>query len=207
MDALMERQDRSRFLVGRAQEGDRSAFDELADRYRPRIQSLLRARLGEHLRSRVDVEDLLQEVLLRAFSSFRQFEWSEDESLFRWLAIIARNLVLEVARREKREMLLPSDQDLAAEDVSAQRTLARKERFLRLRDAINNLDPAHREVILLARIRRLPIREVAVRIGRTPRATTQLLLRASRQLREKFGNTESLGLGDQTLLDEEVEES
>lgn len=203
----MERQDSSRFLVGKAQDGDRSAFDEIAERYRPRILALLRARLGEHLGTRVDVEDLLQEIFLRAFSSFRQFEWFEDESLFRWLATIARNLVLEVARREKREMLLPSDHDFAAEDVSAWRTLARKERFLRLRDAINSLDPAHRQVILLARIQRLPIREVADRIGRTPRATTQLLLRASRQLREKFGNTESLGLGSQSLLDEEVEES
>jgi RNA polymerase sigma-70 factor (ECF subfamily) len=206
MDAPMDRQDRSQFLVDRAQEGDRSAFDELAERYRSRIVSLLRSRLGDHLRYRVDVEDLVQEVLLRAFSSFRQFQWSTDESLFRWLATIARNLVLEVARREKREMLLPSDQDIVAEEVSPPHALARKERFARLRDAIESLDPAHRDVILLARIQRLPISEVADRIGRTPRATTQLLLRALRRLRDRFGNTENFSLGDQSLLDQEAED-
>ena len=200
----MDKQDRSQVLVARAQEGDRAAFDELVDRYRARVASLLRARLGGYLRTRVDVEDLLQEVFLRAFSCLTQFRWSEDEALFRWLSTIAGNVVHEIARIEKRELLLPSDENLDTREVSPTRAFARHDRFDRLRTALDGLKPEYREVILLARIQRLPIKDVADRIGRPPRATTQLLLRALKKLKSSFGDTESLSLPDRSLLDEEV---
>ncbi len=203
MGIVMEQQDSSRILVSRAQEGDRAAFDQLVERYRPRIATLLRARLGEYLRARVDVDDLIQEVLLRAFSSLPQFRWSEDEAVFRWLSTIARNVVYEVARREKRDILLPSDEDLAASEAGASRIAERRERFDRLHSALQRLKSDHREVILLARIRRLPIREVAGRMDRTPDAIAQLLRRALQKLKSEFGDTESLSLPARSLLDPE----
>ena len=57
MDVIMDELERSRALVEKAQQGDRTAFDRLVERYRERLVSLIRASLGSYLRSRVDVED------------------------------------------------------------------------------------------------------------------------------------------------------
>ena len=154
------------------------------------------------LRSRLDIDDLLQEVFLRACSSLPRFQWSGEESFFRWLSGIARNVVHEAARREKRELILPLEGQLEAPDLSGSRALAREYRFERLKAAIGRLKPEHRDVILLARIQRLPIREVAERLGRTPDAAVQLLRRALKSLKGEFGDTESLGLPDRSLLEE-----
>jgi RNA polymerase sigma-70 factor (ECF subfamily) len=202
MDAVMEAEEKSQILVERAREGDRPAFDELVKRYRGRIAGHIKARLGGYLRSRVDVDDLLQEVLLRAFSSLSQFHWSGDQAFFRWLGTIARNVVHEVARREQRELILPSEDVLEAREISPRHALERGERFDRLEKAIERLTPEHREVILMARIRRLPIQEVAARMNRTPDAIAQLLRRALKKLKSEFGDTESLSLPDRSLLDD-----
>ena len=70
------------------------------------------------------------------------------------------------------------------------------ERFDRLQEALDSLVPDQREVILLARIERVPMAEVAVRLRRSPGAVAQLLWRALKNLREQFGDTESLHLPD-----------
>ena len=202
MGTIMERQDAAEILVRKAQAGDREAFERLVEGYRGRIASLLHARLGEVLRSRLDVDDLLQEVLLRAFSSLIRFQWSGDDSFFRWLTGIVRNVVHEAARREKRELILPLEGRLEAPNLTGSHALAREDRFERLKAAIGRLKPEHRDVILLARIQRLPIREVAERLGRTPDAAVQLLRRALKSLKGEFGDTESLGLPDRSLLEE-----
>lgn len=202
MDAVMDREIDARELVSRARDGDRAAFEELVDRYRGRIAAFLRSRLGEELSRRVDMEDLLQEVFLRAYTSLGRFHWAGDDAFFRWLSVIARHAIHEAARRHGRELLLPSDADLSSAEISPFRVLRRAERMARLRMALDRLKPAHREVILLARIQRLPVREVAERMGRSPNATTQLLLRALEKLKAAFGDTESLSLPDERLIEE-----
>ena len=64
----------------------------------------------------------------------------------------------------------------------------------RLETALAGLRPDYREVIILARIREPPIKEIARTTGRTPEAVSMLLLRALRQLKKYFGNTDSFTL-------------
>jgi RNA polymerase sigma-70 factor (ECF subfamily) len=202
MDALMEDHDKSQILVEKAQTGDRAAFDALVERYQDRVRAFLQSQLGDYLRTRVDIEDLLQEVLLRAFRCLPRFRWSGDDAFLRWVSRIARNHVYEVARREGKVLVLPCDEGIVAEGDPPSHALRRSERFDRLKKTLGNLKPHYREVIELARIRRLPIREVAARMGRTPPATSQLLQRALQELKAQFGETDSLSLPDRSLLDE-----
>ena len=203
MDVLMDELERSQVLVARAQEGNRAAFDRLVERYRDRLVSVLRASLGDYLRRRVDVDDLLQEVLIRAFSSLSRFQWSEDEAFIRWLRVIARNVVYEVARKQNRELLLAEEDPLDPRQLSPERSVRRLERLERLQAALGRLKPEYREVIQLARIQRLALGEVAERMGRTPNAITLLLRRALHKLKGEFGDTESLHLPDQFLREHE----
>ena len=92
---------------------------------------------------------------------------------------------------------------LKARAASPSKELRRDERFERLKAALSRLKPDYRKVIFLARVRELPMRDVASRMGRSLNATSVLLYRALMKLQEAFGATESLNLPDRRLEYEE----
>ena len=125
------------------------------------------------------------------------------ESFRRWLEGIAANFILHSARTyaRKREIRIQRDPaaNPAVNDVSPSRNERRNERFGRLKRSVDDLSSDYRTVIRLSRIEGLRISEVAERMGRSPSAVKNLLLRAMKQLRESFGETESLSLPDRHL--------
>ena len=188
-------------LIELARGGDRAAFDRLAARLRDRLEGLILTRLGTTLRRQADLEDLLQETLLRAFRSIERYEKRDEDSFFRWLGGIANHVILETARRFRRELIMGLDDAVPAGGVTQSRAAQRDERFARLQAAFDTLSDDHRAVILLARIERLPMAEVARRMDRSPEAVSQLLWRALKKLKETFGSTDSFHLPDRQLED------
>ena len=89
--------------------------------------------------------------------------------------------------------------------VSPSRAQRRDERFDRLESSLNSLSPEYRDVVRLARIEGLSIMAIAERLDRTPDSVRNLLLRAMKQLRQSFGDTESLGLPDRAIEDKGAE--
>ena len=181
-------------LILSAQEGDRSALDMLTARYYDRLLRFIRSKLGPGLESHIDVEDVAQETFARAFKSLRSFSWRGDDSFLHWLNRIAVNRINETARRANRSLIIPLVGDVPGTGPTQSSAMRRQERFDRLQEALQALSPDHRRVILLARVERLPIKEVAARIQRSPEATTQLLWRAMQNLRSQFGETDSMHL-------------
>ncbi len=59
---------------------------------------------------------------------------------------------------------------------------------------LRTLSPEHQTVLELSRMEGQSIRKIAERMGRSESAVKNLLLRATRKLRESFGDTQSLGL-------------
>ena len=80
------------------------------------------------------------------------------------------------------------------DEPSPSRSMRRGERFDRLEAALDNLSPDQRQVVELARLRGMPIKEIASRMQRSPDAVSHLLSRALKNLKETFGDTESLAL-------------
>ena len=153
-------------LVERARGGDHSAFEQLVEAERPRLEALVRSRLGLRLRSEVDVEDIVQETLLQAFRSIARFRWQGEQSFIRWLAGIAENVI----RKEHRGWVQRSKVRLEPdpiEQTSPSKNLRRHERFDRLEQALKGLSEDHREVIILARIERLRVNDIARRMERS----------------------------------------
>ena len=204
MHMVMEAEDRAKSLVEQAKAGDRAAFDTLLRDYQPRLERLVAARLGRQLRETVETEDILQEALLRAFRSLATFEWQRDDAFFAWLAGIVKNVIRTASQKGGRHRWIELETDVAATHTSPSKGLRREERFDRLQEALGKLSADHREVILLARIERLRIKEIAERMGRSPEATKQLLVRALRKLKGCFGETESLGLPERRLGEDET---
>jgi RNA polymerase sigma-70 factor (ECF subfamily) len=199
MTVQMEESKTEQQLVERARRGDREAFDELARRNRTSLLSFIRTRLGPRVREETEAEDVLQETHLKAIKSIGDFEWRGDRSFFKWLATIAEYVIRGFGRSKKQHPVV-LDNDPVCSDPSPSRMARREERFDRLESALGSLTGDNRKVVELARIKGLPIVEVARRMDRSPGAIRHLLIRALHKLRDSFGeDTESLGLPGRVL--------
>lgn len=201
MNIAMLDEARERQLVERVQKGDRGALEEVFAALRERLLATIRTRMSPGVRQRIDPEDVLQDTFIRAFHSFGRFEWRGEDSLRRWLEAIATHVALDVARHEGRRKVLQIDRDIKGRDPSPSRAMRRQERFERLRESMETLSQDYQTVLKLSRMERLPVKEIAQRMGRSESAVKNLLLRATRQLRQTFGDTESLNLGDEHFED------
>jgi RNA polymerase sigma-70 factor (ECF subfamily) len=206
-------------LIAAAKGGDRNAFDGLAGSFRPGLEAFLRRQAGRRVQEKVEIDDLLQETFLRAFRSIGRFEGEDEAAFAGWLRTIAEHVVLDQARKlragdgllgrqvslDRRDEEGTGDAegpDLAAVGESPMVLLRREERFDRLKRVLGKLRPDHARVIFLARVRGLPMKDVALEMGRTPEAVSMLLMRALIKLKAAFGETESLHLPDRSLEEE-----
>jgi RNA polymerase sigma-70 factor (ECF subfamily) len=204
-----------RALIDKATRGSRESFDQLLGLHRPRLEALIRLRMGAWLRSQVEVEDVLQETSLEAFRSVGTFQWTGDGSFGKWLGGIAEHVIHTNLRKWKARKRRPGQAarpdgpgvdagnttslSFAGKATTPLNALLREERFSRLEKAIGSLKASHREVIILARVRGLPLREIAAQMGSTPKAVSMLLVRAQRSLRAAFGHTDSFSLPARSL--------
>jgi len=179
-----------------ARAGSRSAFERITEKHRRDLLRYAASRIGPVLRGRLEPEDIVQDTLLKAYQGLDRFQWKGPESLGRWLRGIAEHLIRNAARNggaggaEIRSISL----EPASQDPSPSRQARREERFERLQEALRHLSPEHREAIECARIRAMSIRQIAERMGRSEGAVKKLLARALEKLRDRFGDTVSLGL-------------
>jgi len=163
---------------------------ERLDGHGRRLRLLVAHLAGRAVRARVEPEDLVQEVYLRALSAPEAWPAPEpgDAALGRWLARVARHVVVDAARAiraAKRDAptgrLAPSAWSRVgpAARVPGPRTLAQAaEGERRLLAAYERLAPEHRRVIGLRQFRGLSAREAAARMGRSEPAVHSLYRRA-----------------------------
>ncbi len=163
-------------LLVAAQAGEGWAFDELFRTWNGPMSGFVRAR------GRVDVEDVVNDVFLKAFSSIGSF--SGDESAFRsWLFRIARNRVIDEFRKQGRSVdtaALTHAEAVTGGDVvvDAERNFG-DERVVRL---LAQLTDEQREVLALRFVADLTIDQIAHITGRRRGAVKQLQRRALRRL-------------------------
>ncbi len=183
-------------LLGAAQGGDREALEQLLERHQARIY-----RFGMTMcRDPEDAEDILQETLLAMARGVRDFRGAA--SISTWLYTVARSFCIKKRRRSK---FAPEERSLDTDTHSEVMALAdtgrspdelligkQTERALEL--AIDALEPAYREVLILRDVEGLTAPEVADVLGITPQAVKSRLHRARSAVRQ--GVAEALGAGD-----------
>lgn len=130
-------------------EGDGNAFNTLASRYLPELRLLLLK-----LTQDGDVaDDLVQEVLLKAYLALSRQSYAEKQKVKGWLLTIAKNSFLDHRRRERRRNSIVCPMELSslqvADEASEQLQLVyEKEQRLDLVEAsLPHLVPAQREVV------------------------------------------------------------
>ena len=94
-------------LLSRVRAGDAEAAEELVRRYEPTLRRMVHVRLvSDRLRRLFDAEDICQSVLASFFvrAALGQFELATPEDLLKLLATMARNKVVNKARRADMSM-------------------------------------------------------------------------------------------------------
>jgi len=150
---------------------------------------------GRAVRTRIEIDDLVQEVFLRAVTSADSLPAAEpgDAPLWRYLARLARNTVIDAARsiralkrsgntlplaRSDWSRAGPSASQILAETAGPYTRLVAGETSRLLQERFQALAPEHRRVIGLRQFEGLSARETATRMGRSETAVHSLYRRA-----------------------------
>lgn len=175
-------------LVARIQAGDRRSMDTLYLRYRDRLILSIRCRLGPHLRSRLESEDILQSVFKDVIEDIEHFEQRGPWSLNRYLHTCVLNKIRRkaeyhgAAKRTGEVPLTDSIMERLPEAPLEEPGYLDSERFERLERGLSRLPEDMREVVVLRRVEELSNQEAARALGKTPEATSKLYNRALARL-------------------------
>lgn len=182
--------------------GDRDAVNRLLDRHRRALHRMVQLRLDQKIQRRVDVSDVVQDVLLEASRRLRDYLQSPTMPFHLWLRHIARDRIIDAHRRHRvsakrsvdheRPMFAPGATDrstleLAAQFCDPERTpasaVAHKEMARRVETAMAQLDDPDCEIIMMRHYEHLSNQEAAIALGLTEPAASMRYLRAIRRLR------------------------
>jgi RNA polymerase sigma-70 factor (ECF subfamily) len=159
-------------LVKRCQVGDTGAFDELVTRYRTRVFSMI----YNMVHSEQDAWDLAQDSFVKAWKSIKRFRGRS--SFYTWLYRIVMNVTIDWVRKKQVKAgaaefndatqlkeIDPASRTVPKADALPYETMERGEIRARIDQAIAQLTPEHRAVILMKEIEEMQYHEIAEALG------------------------------------------
>ena len=154
----------------------------LVDKYKEGVYAFVYAELGDFQ----DAQDVTQEVFLQAYRKLRSLR--KQESFAFWLYRIAyRHCIQWFRARSKRvDRNFIEDQDPKAVDNLSLDSYSRSQLDQSVREALDLLPDAYREVLVLHYFGGMTIRDIARAIGVSPGAIGMRLSRARAQMKEEM---------------------
>ena len=191
-------------LLADARRGEDAALGDLLELYRNYLSLLARVGIDRRLRGKMSPSDVVQETFLQARRAFEQFQGCTEPELIAWLRqILVSRLAMLVRhyRTQRRNVELERGLEgaleqssaalghmLAADAPSPSQNAARREQAVLLADALAQLRPHAREVIVLRHLEGLSFADIAERMGRTVPSVKNLWTRAIARLRHLLGD-------------------
>ena len=167
--------------------GDKEAAGRVVKMYEERIRAYLQTRISPRPSS-ADVQDLAQEVFLKAFRHIRSFVPQSEggtAKLGSWLCEIAKNLAIDWHRQRKRRV---KTVELDANDGAAfsvptapeQEAARQQSEVARIADGLCD---EHREILLLREVQGKSYKEIAQICGIPENTVKSRLFRAREDIR------------------------
>lgn len=183
--------DHDRVLLEKARRGDRQAFRALVERHQRRAFAIAYAMV----RDENDAAELVQEAFLRVHRNLEAFEGGS--AFFTWLYRIVTNLAIDSMRRPARRegeldvgRVCPDDFDdlhgaiVGRAEVAEPHELAhRRELGRRIAEALDELPPYHRGVIVMRELEGMSYEEIADAMGVSKGTIMSRLFHARQKLR------------------------
>lgn len=167
-------------LALRVQQGSKSAFTELVNRFGPRLFHYFRQKVG----SREDCEDLVQETFVKAYRFIHRYD--PARAFDPWLFTIGTRLVVDHFRKRERSPRAPIPHDIAGGSDPFADAERRDERAA-LWSRTRILPERQRDALWLRYMEEMPIKEVARVLGITRVYVKVLLFRARARLASLCG--------------------
>jgi len=195
---------KTQHLVALAKEGDESALNQLCSVYGERVRRIIRLRLDQKLRPKLDSVDVVQDALILALGGLKDFNYRNEGDFLRWLSRIAENKlrdILDKFHADKRDVHkeIPFKKEGRSTEggpvgtAGPMRTTTpsviacRKEALDKLEQALDKLKPEYKQVVVLKKIEELSHAEIAERLGKNTGAVRMLLARAMAALTIAYG--------------------
>src|SRR5215475_7582345 len=188
-EAGQVRQEADREPVRRAQQGDKVAFEVLVRKHQGRVFAVA----GGILHSREDVEDIAQQVFLKAYFSIKRFD--QRAAFSTWLYKITVNECWDLLRKRKVRPLVveadlseeqaqvyqsSSEQSDGRPDTSEQ--MAAREQ---VEDLISCLEERDRSMLVLKEVEGFSVEEIAEIMGINGNTVKVRLFRARQKIAER----------------------
>ena len=172
------------------QGGDERAFGALMGRYE---QKLLRYGT-KFLADKTHIEDIVQDIFLRVYQNIKSFDATRRFSP--WIYRIAHNAFVNALRKSSRGDVPVFDFDaLVAHQVyedPVEKEKEREEMSVLLKEGLETLAPAYREILILHYLEDLSYQEIAD-VLQVPQGTVGVrLLRARGALKKYFAQKQNL---------------
>ncbi|MFP6618945.1 MAG: sigma-70 family RNA polymerase sigma factor [Pirellulaceae bacterium] len=196
-----EHENTQELLMG-VQEGDDEAVNQLFDRHRAAVRRLVQMRLDQRIRQRVDVSDVVQEVLISANRRLKEYLKSPPMPFHLWIRQITKDRIIDAHRRHRvsakrsvdreRALVVPagmnrSTMELAAHLCDGELTPAalatQREMVRRVTEVLSQLNEQESEIIMMRHFEHLSNQEVAQALELSEPAAGMRYLRALRKLR------------------------
>lgn len=190
-------------LLADAKAGDADAVDQLLDRHRDSLRRMVGMRLDKQIARRVDVSDVVQDVLVEANRRLQDYLQNPVMAFHLWIRQIAKDRIIDAHRRHRvsakrsvdREQQLVahanvdhSTMELAGQLCDPELTPAAaataQELAVHVQSAIELLQERDREIILMRHYEQLSNQDIAQVLGLTEPAASMRYLRALKRLRK-----------------------
>ena len=188
-------------LADRVRNRDAAALAAFLEERRPALLAFVDRRLGSALRGKLEAQDVLQELAVKALRELPNADLSTRDP-FSWLCHLAEQCIVDdhrhfaAGKRDSgREVpgnvrIGDGSQDLvallAASLTSPSMAVVRNERQRRLMQVVAGLPEEHQQALRLRYGEGLPTKDVASKLGKSDVATRVLLSRLVQQLQEQL---------------------
>jgi RNA polymerase sigma-70 factor, ECF subfamily len=167
-------------LIDEAMRGDRGAFERLIE---PHLDALYRVAAG--MVGPDDAADVTQDALVSAWGALGQL--TRPDRFESWLRSILMNRARNVLRTRRRHPALTFDVGAGHGAQLLHEPMNPLPGRWAMEDAMAQLDPDHRAVIVLHYVADLPLRQVAVTLGVREGTVKSRLNAALKALRRQHG--------------------
>lgn len=208
--SIWPKDDRTERLLDAARDGDTSAINELIQRHRGPIRRLVEMRLDRKVQRRVDVSDVVQDVMIEATGRLDRYLDDPVMAFHLWLRQIAWDRIIDTYRRHRvsakrnmdreQPMSVPRGPDESTMELAVQlcdpnmtpaAAATQREIADQVELVLQDLPDQDREIILMRHYEHLTNLEVAQVLKLNPPAASMRYLRAIRRLRELMEELEA----------------
>ncbi|NLJ72082.1 MAG: RNA polymerase sigma factor [Syntrophomonadaceae bacterium] len=173
-------------LASQTLDGELSAFEELVNRYKGSVFSIIYRITGQYQ----EAEDISQEVFITVFQKLYQFD--TNKKFAPWIHKIAVNTAISYIRRHKKYIVYSFDESYMNEQnnlpkstiIDPELALENKELYQDILNAINKLSVNYKVVIILRYQLELTNQEIADTLGISKENVEVRIHRARKSLRK-----------------------